>query len=956
MDGRDPSANHLSPHAQAFQQAARAHAQAHAHAGGNSFEEAKTNEMPANLVNPTAFSANMINADFVQERLTTMNAIGNNANAIAGGGNSAGISGPGAFNWNANDAGNANAKKSLAMPNDPAGISKGGNSKKRSEPGDNNNTSFMQGNTMMDPTMAMLQQQQEQLQFQPNKRFRDMNTAISGALSGNVADTPRPTSNNMFQPNRTFPHQQQSNQPLGFSPVPAQAQPLPRAPTSPGNFNVGAVQDFADANAALRRNLATLHQQQNQQQPAPIPSFNGSGGNFNGVTGFNNGNGNPLFSSLDDQSNMNLTASNPQQNQLWASELLLRSNQTAASGMNGINVNNSANMNLSANSLGSSAAGAFASGGGGSAGGTGNAATGMDGGNLTQLHLLRQQQERMLQLDQQERLRQLDQQINEEAVMRRQLQLLRRNSALPGGGGAGGPGGNLGFSQSHQLSPADVPSSSTSLLSGISNAGNSFGTSLSADTSLGNNMMFQQQFPQQQLLQQQQQQFGLMSQQQQQQSQQQLGFPNSLDGTSASGRFRSVGRGLPLPETSLERTGSSASAGRQSAGQTPAFRRTSSLSSTIARATPMLGPIAPPVPPPPPESQMQYLLPPIEEGETRHYDQRVHVPLAMEEDQNWLSEFQCFVRKELLQVFRASHQDVKIRVASKKVYFQQVGIRCRHCAHWKPSTRAIRSSAFPSSIRQLYQSFTMMLRDHFGNCPAIPTEKKERFLALKRNNTQGASDSMRYWIYSAVKLGMVDSDCGIVLNEQTQAAARNKPPFGTASFGEGETNNTALDSPPRLLVNPEDLEQNVIESEFLYTLLTQYQLIRLLPTECIGNRKSLRPGVPGLGCRYCCQAGRLGLSRVFPAKKKQLPAQIQDLYDHVRRCNLCPSAVKEEVVRMKEDRDQQRRASNKSSSSTDGEEMIKMKIIDEDDKGFVELLWQRLGHRSELATPIAPSS
>lgn len=400
----------------------------------------------------------------------------------------------------------------------------------------------------------------------------------------------------------------------------------------------------------------------------------------------------------------------------------------------------------------------------------------------------------------------------------------------------------------------------------------------------------------------------------------------------------------------------------------------------MARATPMVGPIAPPVPAPPAIAEANYQLPPIEEGETRHYEQRLHVPLAIEEDHNWLSEFQCFVRKELLQVFRASHQDVKIRVASKKVYYKQVGIRCKFCAHWKPSTRAIRSSAFPSSIRQLYQSFTMMLRDHFGNCPAIPAPLKDHFLELKRNNTQGASDSMRYWIYSAVKLGMVDSECGIVLNEQTQSAASNKPPFGTTPGGP----DTSQDHPPRLMVKPEDVQQSSESNsnndtatasssnsgnvdEFLYTLLTQYQLIRLKDTECIGNRKSLRPGVPGLGCRYCCAAGRMGLSRVFPAKKKQVPTQIQDLYDHMRRCNLCPSEVKENLQSLKLAREKARGGSTNNASSPaassgkgkgksddkDGKgKDRRTRIIDDEDKGFVDLLWQRLGHRGELATPI----
>ena len=240
-----------------------------------------------------------------------------------------------------------------------------------------------------------------------------------------------------------------------------------------------------------------------------------------------------------------------------------------------------------------------------------------------------------------------------------------------------------------------------------------------------------------------------------------------------------------------------------------------------------------------------------------------------------------------------------------------------------------------------------MLRDHFGNCHAIPAPLKKRFLDLKRNNTQGASDSMRYWVHSAVKLGMVDSENGIVLNESTQADAQNQPPFGSNANPDGTNANAAgTPTPPRLLAQPDDRETGTISSDFLYTLLTQYQLIQLLQTECIGNRKSLRPGVPGLGCRYCCQAGRLGLSRVFPAKKKQMPGQVQDLYDHVRRCNLCPSAVKEELFQLKQQRDKSR------TSRQEGDQKGKIIRIDEEqDKTFVDLLWQRLGHRGELATP-----
>jgi len=61
-------------------------------------------------------------------------------------------------------------------------------------------------------------------------------------------------------------------------------------------------------------------------------------------------------------------------------------------------------------------------------------------------------------------------------------------------------------------------------------------------------------------------------------------------------------------------------------------------SASAARATPMEGPLAPPVPAPPQLPDIG--IPPIDEGELPPYDQRVHVPLAIAEDPNWLSEFQ----------------------------------------------------------------------------------------------------------------------------------------------------------------------------------------------------------------------------------------------------------------------------------------------------------------------------
>jgi hypothetical protein len=132
-------------------------------------------------------------------------------------------------------------------------------------------------------------------------------------------------------------------------------------------------------------------------------------------------------------------------------------------------------------------------------------------------------------------------------------------------------------------------------------------------------------------------------------------------------------------------------------------------------------------------------LPPCKEGQIDSHSGRRCFPLGIDEDPNWLSEFHCYVRSDLVEVFRASQDDVRAR--NNSIAYQQVGLRCRFCADITPSARAGRSSAFPSTQRQLYQSFTMMLRDHFPNCDAMPNDVLETFNLLKDKPAQGATDS-----------------------------------------------------------------------------------------------------------------------------------------------------------------------------------------------------------------------
>jgi hypothetical protein len=310
-------------------------------------------------------------------------------------------------------------------------------------------------------------------------------------------------------------------------------------------------------------------------------------------------------------------------------------------------------------------------------------------------------------------------------------------------------------------------------------------------------------------------------------------------------------------------------------------------------------------------------LPVCEEGRLGPYFARSIFPLGVDEDPNWLSEFHCFVRSELVEIFRASHEDVKARNYS--VVYQQVGMRCCFCAHLSPNARAGRSSAFPSSLRQIYQSFTMMLRDHFSNCTVIPAGTQEKFLALKDKPAQGATDSKRFWIYSAMKVGLADSANGIIINQHTRTAGASAPSFGTHP-GQPWADDTLRSVH---LALPAD---RGLVSEFLYLLTCQAQLIHLTEAERIGNRRSLRFGLPGFGCRYCCEQRRLGLCRMFPARRRTLPHKMSDMYDHIRRCPACPASVKEQLKRTQH-------------------EMVAGFGNDQGgEREFFDRVWSRLGH------------
>ena len=226
-------------------------------------------------------------------------------------------------------------------------------------------------------------------------------------------------------------------------------------------------------------------------------------------------------------------------------------------------------------------------------------------------------------------------------------------------------------------------------------------------------------------------------------------------------------------------------------------------------------------------------------------------------------------------------------------------------------------------IKQIYQSFTMMVRDHFPNCSGIPPHKREQFLHLKGLTSPSSSLSRQYWMFAAEKIGMVDSEYGIIINEETQSEARNKPPFGTNT----EESQAIRSAPVQLLVEPN--EQRSI-SPYLYLLMSQAQIVHLLPSERVGKRKDAAVGLTGFGCIYCCKAGRLGFCRMFPLNKRSLPDKVNDLFAHMQRCPLCPTFTKTVL-------DSRRH------------EIARDQSYAERDREFVDRIWIKLGRDTNEA-------
>jgi hypothetical protein len=146
---------------------------------------------------------------------------------------------------------------------------------------------------------------------------------------------------------------------------------------------------------------------------------------------------------------------------------------------------------------------------------------------------------------------------------------------------------------------------------------------------------------------------------------------------------------------------------------------------------------------------------------------------ASSKDVDSLSDRQCYVRSNFVEVFTATARDVASRHSrgAQKLFEHQIGIRCIYCSTTASTTsdsdnnlvtrRGERAVCYPSSISRIYQTVADMCRFHFPVCSFIPPEIQETYSKTKTTRPRGVGSPQQYWIDSAKELGLVDTDQGI---------------------------------------------------------------------------------------------------------------------------------------------------------------------------------------------------
>ena len=351
------------------------------------------------------------------------------------------------------------------------------------------------------------------------------------------------------------------------------------------------------------------------------------------------------------------------------------------------------------------------------------------------------------------------------------------------------------------------------------------------------------------------------------------------------------------------------------------------------------------------------------------------IPMAMASDNDFITPLHCFIRLHCVELFTATQDDVFTPSKGKRrpIQLHQVGIRCPHCHGCSQGQNTKigheRGSVYyPNNISSIYNATMNLLQRHLHVCDFVPKEIMKIYNELKADDARSGT-SKRYWIDSALALGLFDTPTGIrwcnpsMSSGATPSASNNISqslrgdnshpgahsgvgdyPYSalqgnessnnmntammhSANFGNmdqnhaGDVNSKALSDVA--LVHPEDKH---LSTRYSFALLSQMRSCKFTEADRLGKRKGLPIGFSGLACSHCY--GGYGSGRFFPSTIKTMSdtsKTLNVLHSHMMKCRKCPDDVRERLVRLRDSHD---------------EERARMKFGSQ--KAFFVNIWQRL--------------
>jgi len=157
--------------------------------------------------------------------------------------------------------------------------------------------------------------------------------------------------------------------------------------------------------------------------------------------------------------------------------------------------------------------------------------------------------------------------------------------------------------------------------------------------------------------------------------------------------------------------------------------------------------------------------------------------LAIPQDSEWLSDFDCSLRK-MVEVFHATREQVDElirRGAAQRIKEGQIGIKCACCS--RNSDKILGDeSIFPVSLESIQAKVRELQVQHFEKCPNFSKHEREAYLQIIKGDSVVTPASRKYYVAAAKTLGLFDSPDGGIECLRGQLTSSVRFPLDTSEF------------------------------------------------------------------------------------------------------------------------------------------------------------------------------